>query len=116
MRIVEAKQAAYVAPAPENRPVAVAAPPVQRLVHGQGEGRQPAPDYPPQAQRAGQEGVVRVRFSVGENGRVIAAEAAEPSPWGLLNTAAVRTVRERWRFQAGVVRLYEVSIRFEIRK
>lgn len=116
VRIVEAKQAAYVAPAPEDRPTAVVAPPVQRLVHGHGEGRQPAPDYPPQAQRAGQEGTVRVRFSVGENGRVIAAEAAEPSPWGLLNAAAVRAVRERWRFQAGVVRLYEVSIRFEIKK
>ena len=99
-----------------STPHTAVAPPVQRLVHGQGEGRQPAPDYPMQAQRAGQEGTVRVRLSVGENGRVIAAEAAEPCPWGLLNTAAVRTVRERWRFQAGTIRLYEVSIRFEIRK
>lgn len=116
VRIFEVKEGAYAAPPTENRTAPVAAPPVQRLVHGQGEGRQPAPDYPPQAQRAGQEGTVRVRFSVGENGRVIAAEAAEPCPWGLLNAAAVRTVRERWRFQAGIVRLYEVSIRFEIRK
>lgn len=99
-----------------STPHTVVAPPVQRLVHGQGEGRQPAPVYPPQALRAGQEGTVRVRFSVGENGRVLAAEAAEPSPWGWLNAAAVRVVRERWRFPAGALRLYEVTIRFEIKK
>lgn len=115
-RIVEANQAAYVAPPAETRTAPVTAPPVQQLVHGQGEGRQPAPDYPPQALRAGQEGTVRVRFSVGDNGRVIAAEAAAPCPWGLLNTSAVRVVRERWRFPAGAIRLYEVAIRFEIRK
>jgi len=116
VRVVEAKQAAYVAPPAETRVTPVVAPPVQQLVHGLGEGRQPAPDYPPQALRAGQEGTVRVRFSVGENGRVLAAEAAEPCPWGLLNASAVRVVRERWRFPAGAIRLYEVAIRFEIRK
>ncbi len=116
VRVVEAKQAAYVAPPAETRVDPVATPPVQQLVHGHGEGRQPAPDYPPQALRAGQEGTVRVRFSVGENGRVLAAEAAEPCAWGLLNASAIRVVRERWRFPAGAIRLYEVSIRFEIRK
>lgn len=116
VRVVEAKQAAYVAPPAEARVAPVAAPPVQQLVYGRGEGRQPAPDYPPQALRAGQEGIVRVRFSVGENGRVLAAEAAEPCTWGLLNASAIRVVRERWRFPAGAIRLYEVAIRFEIRK
>lgn len=116
VRVVEAKHAAHVAPPAETRTAPVVSAPVQQLVHGQGEGRQPAPTYPPQALRAGQEGIVRVRFSVGENGRVIAAEAAEPCSWRLLNSAAVRVIRERWRFPSGRVRLYEVAIHFQIPK
>ena len=115
-RIVEAKQAAYVQSPVQTTTTPIAAPPVQQLIHGQGEGRQPAPEYPPQALRAGYEGTVAVRFSVGEDGRVLAAEAAQACPWGMLNAAAVRVVRERWRFAAGPIRLYEVAIRFEIRK
>ena len=115
-RIVEAQQAAYVRPPAQTAPAPAAALPVQRLVHGHGEGRQPAPDYPPQALRAGYEGTVTVRFSVGENGRVLAAEAARPCPWRMLNAAAVRVVRERWSFTTGPIRLYEVAIRFEIKK
>ncbi|HXG46958.1 MAG TPA: TonB family protein [Methylomirabilota bacterium] len=116
VRVVEAAQAASVAPPAAMRVAPVTAPPLQQLVHGRGEGRQPAPEYPPQALRAGQEGTVRVRFSVGQDGRVIAAAATQPCPWALLNAAAVRVVRERWRFPAGPMRLYEVAIRFEIKK
>jgi periplasmic protein TonB len=118
VRIVEMKQADHTlqakpvaqAPAPAPRPA------VQPITYGQGEGKQPAPEYPRQAVREGQEGTVTVRFSVGEDGRVIAAEALSPSPWPLLNEAALRAVRGRWRFRPGPVRLYEVSIRFELKK
>lgn len=113
-RVVEAAEAAH-AVAPPSAVVAPA-PPVQAITYGQGEGKQPSPVYPPRALREGQEGTVRVRFSVGENGRVVAAEALTPSPWPLLNQEAVRVVRERWRFQPGSVRLYEVSIHFQLRK
>jgi hypothetical protein len=34
----------------------------------------------------------------------------------LLNRAALRVVRERWRFSPGAIRVYEVSIRFELKK
>lgn len=111
------QQAAYVAPVVEPAPAApapVAAAP-QRLVHGQGEGRQPAPDYPYRARREGQEGSVTVQFSVGENGQVLAAEAAAPSPWPLLNEAAVKVIRERWRFRTGAFRAFEVTIHFKLR-
>lgn len=84
------------------------------LTLGQGEGRQPAPEYPRQAARQRQQGTVVVQFTVGEDGRVQVAEAVTPSPWPLLNAAAVRTVRERWRFRAGPARLYQVAIRFEL--
>jgi protein TonB len=99
--------------ATEARPTA---PPVQAITYGRGEGKQPAPDYPRQSVRAGQEGTVVVRFSVAENGRVLAAQSPVPSPWPLLNEAALRVVRERWRFRPGLPRMYEVAIRFELSK
>ena len=86
----------------------------QPLIFGQGEGRQPAPDYPRQALRTGQEGVVVVQFTVSENGLVLKAGATIPSPWPLLNEAAVRVVKSRWRFAPGALREYQVSIRFEL--
>lgn len=134
-RIVEVKQAAFVRPAPapapkpappgppgppasSNQPTgnAPAAPAVQTLTYGQGEGRQPAPRYPETARRAGQEGTVIIRLSVGTDGRVLAAEPSAPSPWSALNREAVRVVREQWQFQPGPVRLFEVAIRFELKK
>jgi protein TonB len=93
-----------------------AAPQVQTITYGQGEGKQPAPDYPSQALREGQEGAVVVRFRVAEDGRVQSATVARPSPWSLLDMAAVRVVRERWSFRPGPPRLYEVSIRFQLTK
>lgn len=131
-RIVEVKQAAFVRPAPQpvqppspapgnsapGQPgVAPApAPAVQTLTFGEGEGRQPAPTYPLAARRAGQEGTVVIRFSVGADGRVLAAEPSSLSPWGALNREALRVVREQWRFKPGAARLHEVAIRFELRK
>ena len=114
--IVEPAKASFAAaPVAEPKP-AVAAPPVEVLTYGQGEGRQPAPEYPLRARREGQEGVVAIRFSVGEDGRVLSAVAVSPSPWKLLNDSALRVVRERWRFSSGSLRLYEVSIRFQLTK
>jgi TonB family protein len=99
------------------RPAATAALPApQKLTFGQGEGRQPAPDYPPRARREGQQGNVTIRFAVAADGQVTAAEVISPSPWELLNAAALRAVRERWRFPAGAVRVYDVVIRFELRQ
>jgi TonB family protein len=111
-RIVDANRAEYA-----SRPVVStqAAPqPVKQLILGEGEGKQPKPDYPDLARRRRQEGTVVVRLSVGEDGRVASAEAVEPSPWPLLNEAALKVVRERWRFPVGPARLYEVGIHFQI--
>ena len=89
-------------------------PSVQRLTFGQGEGRQPSPEYPAQAIQQHQEGTVVVRLVVGENGQVSSAEATQPCPWPMLNEAALRAVRHQWRFPAGDLRVYEVAIRFQI--
>jgi TonB family protein len=86
------------------------------LTFGQGEGKQPAPDYPRESLRQGQEGTVTVRMTVAEDGRVVAAEASLPSPWPLLDNAALRVVKSRWRFAPGPMRAYEVAIRFQLNK
>jgi TonB family protein len=76
-------------------------PPVQRLTFGSGAGRQ--------------EGVVLVRFRVDENGSVSSAHVVERCPFSLLNQSAARTIRDEWRFPPGPVRVYEVSITFQLR-
>ncbi|MBE7499495.1 MAG: TonB family protein [Verrucomicrobiales bacterium] len=114
-RVVAPEEADHVWPA-ASVPVPSAQSAPQPLTFGQGEGNQPAPEYPRAAVRAGQEGTVRVGLTVAENGRVLAAEAVTPCPWPLLNEAAVTVVRQRWRFRPGSVRRYEVAIRFEIQK
>jgi TonB family protein len=115
-RIVEPALAGYRRSAETNTIQTPAAPPVQSLTYGQGEGRQPAPRYPRRAIREGQEGTVLVRLSVNENGRVMSATAVSPSPWPLLNDAALEAVRQRWRFSPGSLRYFEVPIRFELER
>jgi protein TonB len=91
-------------------------PAVIQLTLGEGEGNQPAPDYPVEAAIAGQEGSVGVRFTVGEEGWVSSVELAPACRWPLLNTAALRTVRELWRFRAGPPRVYQVTIEFRLKR
>ncbi|MGD7654041.1 MAG: energy transducer TonB [Verrucomicrobiales bacterium] len=76
-------------------------------------GRMPPPSYPSSARRRGQQGTVVVEFVVGENGRVVSAYAKSPSPWPLLNDAAVRCVR-KWRFASGKVTKYVRPIVFKL--
>ncbi len=117
-RVVSARRAEYA-----NRPSASAVaspaparPPVQALKFGEGEGRQPAPEYPAEAVQHGEEGIVVIRLTVAADGRVASAEAVTPCPWQTLNLAAVRAVRQRWHFPTGAERIYEVAIRFSIAK
>jgi len=109
VRIVSAGRAGYV-------PQRVAAAVVHHLVLGQGEGRQPPPEYPAQALLEEQEGVVVVRFTVGEDGRVITADLESPSRWPLLNQAALDVVRDRWRLLPGAIRTDDVRITFRINR
>jgi periplasmic protein TonB len=79
-----------------------------------------APVYPPEAQRNGWEGVVRVRVRVGADGSCLSATIEESSGVPLLDRAALDAVA-RWRFhpataegdpiEADVV----VPIRFSLR-
>jgi protein TonB len=101
--------------APATHPIA-SAPVVQTLTLGVGEGSQPMPEYPREAQIARQEGTVVVRFSVDGEGGVENVLASPPCPFPILNQAAVRAVRDTWRFAPGPPRLFEVSISFQLRR
>jgi protein TonB len=125
VQIVDPSQAAHGSPATqssETAPAVVGVPGdgsnlvAETLTFGQGEGRQPAPEYPYRARQEGQQSPVSIRFTVGETGRVIAAESLPGCPWPLLNEAALKVVRERWRFRTGPLRRYDVVIRFEIHR
>jgi periplasmic protein TonB len=107
-RVVPFDQATYA------RPSSTAKPAVQRLTFGQGEGLQPSPEYPAQAIQQHQEGTVVVHLVVSESGQVSSAEATQPCLWPLLNEAALRAVRQQWRFPPGALRVYEVAIHFQI--
>lgn len=111
-QVVPAAQAAH--SRSEKTEAQAALPPVQTLTFGRGEGKQPAPEYPFIAQRQGQQGAVKVRFTVGPDGRVIAAEALEPCRWPLLNESAIHTILRRWRFSPGSSRLFDIIIRFQL--
>jgi protein TonB len=119
--VVAAPNPAIAFAEPVDAPVhAIEAPATQqsviRLTYGEGEGQQPAPEYPPEAVRAGEEGTVVVRMTVAEDGRVVDAQAISPCSWPVLNSAAVRAVRSTWRFGKGPPRSYEVSIQFQLNR
>ena len=77
-------------------------------------GRQPWPEYPYECLRRRESGVVRVVFEVGENGAVRRARAVNTSGCHRLDEAATDTILRRWEFPAGDVRLFEISIHFQL--
>lgn len=77
-------------------------------------GRQPWPEYPYECLRRRESGVVRVEFEVGENGFVRRARAVDSSGCHRLDEAATETILRRWEFPAGEVRLFEISIHFQL--
>ena len=87
---------------------------VRHLRFGYGQGAQPDPEYPDAARHSLQQGVVHVSFTIGTDGSVTSAELAPGCRWPLLNQAALRVVRERWRFAPGPVRYCDISIEFKL--
>jgi protein TonB len=109
-RIADVKYAVPVA-APPPAPLQL---PVHHLTFGVGEGHQPDPEYPQDAILAGEQGTVVVRFTVGDDGRVLSAVVSQPSRWPLLNQAALRAVRDSWRLSRGKTGTYDIPIQFEL--
>lgn len=77
-------------------------------------GVQPWPEYPYECLRRRESGVVKVRFHVDPDGAVRHAQAVDSSGCERLDDAAVGTILRRWRFAAGEVRHFEISIRFQL--
>ena len=77
-------------------------------------GHMPAPPYPPYSRRNRQEGTVVVQFTINSEGHVTAAFAKNPSPWPLLNQAAVRSVLS-WKFPPGDFITLERPIIFKLK-
>lgn len=77
-------------------------------------GRQPWPEYPYECLRRRESGVVRVEFEVSEKGTVRRARAVSSSGCARLDEAATETILRRWEFPAGNVRLFEISIHFQL--
>jgi len=111
-RIVDARRAVPRQLQPVHS--ARAAAPVERLTFGEGEGDQPAPDYPEEARLAHQEGNVIVQMTVSENGDVTDAKVTSPCPWPMLNQAALRVVRDSWHFKKGPVRYRDIEFDFKL--
>ena len=111
--LVDAAHAAPSAPA-ASQPAA-GPPAVQRITFGQGEGAQPAPEYPREAVLAHQQGAVEITFDVDDTGRVTQATVSNASPFPLLNQAALRAVRDHWRLPPGDLRRRVVTIDFQLK-
>lgn len=91
--------APVVAPAPPA-PVAAAPAPVKRVAakgrRGNTIGEE---DYPSASLRAGEEGIVRVRFVIGTDGRVSECAVVESSGHPRLDQRSCEIIQRRWRFE-----------------
>jgi protein TonB len=95
-------------------PTATKSTSVEHLTFGEGEGDQPAPDYPTEAKVAHQEGNVIVQMTIGENGDVTDATVTSPCSWPILNQAALRAVRDTWYFGKGPIRYKDIEFVFKL--
>ena len=93
-------------------PAAAAVPVVRRISAGQEGGNPLTLDYPEEAAAAGQQATVVVRFSTDDAGRVDNAWTPTPTPFPLLNHAAVTAVAGHdWHRPAG---LWEYAVTFRL--
>lgn len=91
-------------PAPVSAPTPPPAPRVVQTAKAKGDLRSliTGDDYPSSAQRNEEEGTVRVRLTVGANGRVTDCSVSQSSGSSALDSATCRLLRSRARFTAAV--------------
>ena len=97
---------------PARQPSAsdTAAPTVQHITYGVGEGQQPKPEYPLEAQIAREYGAITIRFTIDQDGNVTDAQVIKRCPYPDLNQSALRGVRDLWHFAPGPPRIAETEI------
>ncbi len=89
--------------------------PVKFNPNAAGEGYFPQPDYPSQALRNQQQGMVEIRIKVDASGQITSAEVQKSSRFSVLDDAALRIVKNRWRFPAGPLRDYVWPCVFQLK-
>lgn len=84
-------------PAPPAEPAPPAVAPTPATARGRGNVIS-TDDYPSASRAAEEEGVVRVSYTIGEDGRVTACEVAATSGFSRLDDATCKIIMRRWRF------------------
>jgi protein TonB len=62
-------------------------------------GSYPAPDYPSLALRSRYQGTVTLEILVDEGGKITSVNVRKSSGFTMLDEAALKKVKEHWRFQ-----------------
>ena len=94
------KPAVVAQPAP---PAPVAAPVKRVAAKGSRRNTIGEEDYPSASLRAEEEGVTRVRFTVGTDGRVSECAVVESSGFPRLDQRSCEIIQRRWRFEPATV-------------
>ena len=79
-------------------------------------GSYPDPAYPGYAQRNRYEGTAIIEFTVDSSGAVTSAKVQKTSGYEILDDAALKVVKERWRFPPGSMRYYWKPFEFRMPK
>lgn len=98
-----------------QKPQSAPSGPVRFNPRAAGDGYFPQPDYPPLALRNQQQGTVEIRIKVDDAGLVTSAEVQKSSRYSLLDDAALRIVKNRWKFPSGPVRDYVWPCVFQLK-
>ena len=72
--------------------------------YGPGVGGGPEPTYPKHALDQGLEGTVTLTVTVGANGEIASVDVASSSGHALLDQAAIRAVKQGWKFTPGLAK------------
>jgi protein TonB len=102
-------------PTVTQQPQATPSGPIRFNPHAGGDGYFPDPIYPPLSMRNQERGTVEIRIKVDTSGQITSAEVQKSSHFGLLDEAALKVVKTRWRFPAGPVRDYVWSCVFQLK-
>jgi protein TonB len=95
---------AHMAPPPPAKIVPTPSGPVKFNPAAQREGSFPPPSYPGIALRNKYTGTVMIEMRVDESGNVTSAEVQKSSGYPVLDEAALKVVKSRWRFPPGAER------------
>jgi protein TonB len=83
--------------------------------NAQSSGSYPMPQYPGIALRNGYQGTVEIQIEVDESGNVTAASVLKSSGYQVLDNAALKIVKERWRFPPGKPGTFIWPNKFELK-